>query len=38
MDPKQLEALTSLYASFAERHEMGRRNYGHALTLAARAR
>jgi aconitate hydratase len=34
MDPKQLEALTSLYESFAERHEAGRRNYGQALTLA----
>jgi len=34
MDPNQLEALTSLYESFAERHETGRRTYGRALTLA----
>jgi aconitate hydratase len=34
MDPKQLDALTALYATFADRHEQGRRNYGHALTLA----
>ena len=34
MDPNQHEALTSLYASFAERHETGRRHYGRALTLA----
>ena len=34
MDKDQLAALQKLYASFADRHEIGRKNYGRALTLA----
>jgi aconitate hydratase len=34
MDPRQYAALTALYESFADRHEAGRKNFGHALTLA----
>lgn len=34
MDPHQLSALTRLYETFATRQAAGRRNAGHALTLA----